>query len=98
MEQRDGDPAHSVAAELHGGDVDPAAPQGHPDIPDHPGSIIIMDQQNMPLWNGFDQAVIESDNSKLLPSEEGPCDVILFHFRFRRDRDEAGEVLRTLDR
>ena len=59
MDEGDCIAAHPVPAQVHGGNIDFLASQGRSDIPDHSRLVVIMDEQDMSLRNGFDEKVVE---------------------------------------
>ena len=93
MEKGDRHSSHSIATELHGGDIDIPASQRRPDIADHSGPVIIIHQEDVSFRKGFNEKIVQLDDSQLFSSEECPCDIVLLHLRPHGQGDQAGKVL-----
>ncbi len=51
-----------------------------------------MDQQDMALWNRFNEKVVQPHDPQLFPAKKGPCNVILLHLRSGRDGNQACKI------
>ena len=82
------DPSH-----VHRGDIDPALSEEGADLPDHPGLVDIVDDQQVPLRHGVDPEAVDRDEPVAELFEDRPADFPDPFVRFDFDRDQRRKVL-----